>query len=82
MQTPFASIADRTAAIFGKNKFSELSSEQVQQVIGSSIRILVEAGMPINEAWDAVLGAGSYKKFVGDLYDALNQQAATTATKH
>ena len=41
------------------------------QKISLKIAALVAAGMQINEAVDAVLGAGTYEKLAADLYDAL-----------
>lgn len=40
-------------------------------VFSVCIKTLIEAGMPIEVAFDAVLGEGHYTKFSGNLYDAL-----------
>jgi len=39
--------------------------------ISARILILVQSGMTLPAAFDAVLGAGSYAKLAGDLHDAL-----------
>ena len=42
-----------------------------------SLRILalVARGVPLPDAIDAVLGAGTYTQIVGDVYDALREVA-------
>jgi hypothetical protein len=42
--------------------------------ISEAILFLVQGGMKINEAIDAVLGSGTYYKMACDLYDELNAQ--------
>lgn len=39
--------------------------------ISARILVLVQTGMTLPQAFDAVLGAGAYAKLAGDLYDAL-----------
>lgn len=39
--------------------------------ISARILVLVQSGMTLPQAFDAVLGAGAYAKFAGELYDAL-----------
>ena len=41
------------------------------QTISARILALVAAGMTTREAFDAVLGPGSYQKMAESLYDAL-----------
>ncbi|MDO8421122.1 MAG: hypothetical protein Q7S99_03070 [Parvibaculum sp.] len=40
------------------------------------------AGRTAAEAFDAVLGSGSWEKLASDLYDTMNTSAAHAATKH
>jgi hypothetical protein len=39
--------------------------------ISARILVLMQTGMTLPQAFDAVLGAGAYLKLAGDLYDAL-----------
>ena len=39
--------------------------------ISARILILVQSGMTLPQAFDAVLGAGAYAKMAGEIYDAL-----------
>lgn len=39
--------------------------------ISARILVLVQTGMPLPAAVDAVLGVGTYAKLAGDVYDAL-----------
>jgi hypothetical protein len=39
--------------------------------ISARILVLMQTGMTLPQAIDAVLGAGTYLKLAGDLYDAL-----------
>jgi len=39
--------------------------------ISARILILVQSGMTLPQAFDAVLGAGAYAKMAGEVYDAL-----------
>lgn len=49
------------------------------QVISLRILALVKSGMSEREAFDAVLGAGSFEKMASDLYDALRAKQANRA---
>lgn len=54
------------------NQIAELlGTTDKNTVITFAIGTLVQAGINISEAFDAVLGAGAYVKFAGDLYHAL-----------
>jgi hypothetical protein len=44
--------------------------------ISAQIMSRVQAGQPLREAFDAVLGQGAYTKLAGDLYDGLRAKAA------
>lgn len=46
------------------------------QIISARILLLVAAGMDLREAFDQVLGAGTYSKLASDLYDALRAKAS------
>lgn len=45
-------------------------------VFSAVIKTLVDAGLEVNEAFDAVFGEGAYTKFSGQIYDALRAKAA------
>jgi CheY-specific phosphatase CheX len=49
-----------------------LGTKDKNIVISAIITTLVEAGMSIDMAYDAVFGAGSYKKIAGDIWEAIN----------
>ena len=44
--------------------------------ISAQILKLVSAGVPLRDAIDAVLGAGTFDRVAGDAYDALRAKAA------
>lgn len=44
-------------------------------VISAKILANVQAGMTTQQAFDSVIGEGSYAKMAGELYDALNAKA-------
>ena len=46
------------------------------QNISARILVLVSHGMTLRDAVDAVLGAGTYEKLAGDVFDALKAKAA------
>lgn len=48
------------------------------QKISERIAALVVAGVPVNEAVDAVLGAGTWSRIASDLYDAFTKEAEPT----
>ena len=48
-----------------------IGTEDKNTVISYTLKTLVESGMPVNVAYDAIFGAGSYMKMAGDIYDAL-----------
>lgn len=50
--------------------------ENENAVISERILTLVQSGVPLRDALDAVLGAGSFAKLVDELYDALRAKAA------
>lgn len=52
------------------------------QKISAAILAHRANGKSVKEAIDAVLGAGTFEKLAGDLYDALNAKAAAAAIKH
>jgi len=47
------------------------SSETKMQKVAALILAEVNKGKTMEEAWDAVMGAGEYEKFVKDLYHKL-----------
>ena len=44
--------------------------------ISAMLVALMGAGMPVRDAVDAVLGAGTYEKLAGDVYDMIRARAA------
>lgn len=46
------------------------------QIISARILAHIDTGLRVDQAIDAVLGAGTYSKLAGDLYDALRAKAA------
>jgi hypothetical protein len=46
--------------------------------ISARILVLVQSGMTLAYAMDAVLGEGTHSKLVGDLYDALRTEVSRT----
>lgn len=42
--------------------------------ISARILVLMSTGMTLNAAIDAVLGAGSYEKLAGEIYNALRTE--------
>lgn len=49
--------------------------------ISAAIAALVNAGAPVAEAIDAVLGQGTHAALVADLYDALRAKAQAEQNK-
>jgi hypothetical protein len=41
------------------------------EAITAVIRTLIDAGIPVRAAFDAVLGAGSYEALAGEVWEAL-----------
>ena len=48
-----------------------IGTEDKNIVISYILKTLVESGMPVNVAYDAIFGDGSYRKMAGNVYDAL-----------
>lgn len=51
-----------------------LNTTDKSLVITVTLRTLIGAGMAVDAAVDAVLGAGAYRKLAGDVYHALRAQ--------
>lgn len=47
------------------------------QTISARILFLVQSGKTLPEAVDAVLGAGTYAKLAGDVFEALRAQVGS-----
>jgi hypothetical protein len=45
------------------------------QAISAAILAKIAAGMTVQEAIDAILGAGTYERVAGEVYDALRARA-------
>lgn len=52
-----------------------IGSDDKATVLNVAIDTLRQAGFTMREAFDAVLGAGAWEKFAGDLYDALRAKS-------
>jgi len=50
--------------------------EDKQAIITLSLLTMTNADVPMDVAFDTLMGAGAFKQFAGDLYDELNAQAA------
>jgi len=58
------------------NSVAELLGTTDKNIIFSAIiKTLVDAGLPMAQAFDALFGEGAYSKFAGDVYDALKKSA-------
>lgn len=54
------------------NQVAELIGTTDKNVVFSAvIKTLVEAGVSLDAAFDTLFGEGSFKKFSGNVYDAL-----------
>lgn len=53
-----------------------LGTNDRQVVIAAVMRTLVSEGVDVAVAFDAVFGAGSFRKFAGEVYHALRGEVA------
>lgn len=54
------------------NQVAQLLGTTDKNVIFSAVlKTLTDAGIAMAEAFDMLFGEGAYKKFAGDIYDAL-----------
>jgi len=49
----------------------EMSTTDKNQCINVALAMLVKTGVAVDAAFDMLLGEGAYKKFAGQVYDAL-----------
>lgn len=54
---------------------SELKTEDKNACIGVAIKMLVDAGATVKEAFDAIFGEGQYENMAGDIHNALRAKA-------
>ena len=54
----------------------ELGTKDKSTCINVAVRMLVDAGKHVNEAFDMIVGEGAYAKLSGDVYEMLNEKAA------
>lgn len=55
------------------NQVAEIIGTTDKSVVFSAVlKTLTDAGISINVAFDYVFGEGAYKRFAGQVYDALN----------
>ena len=52
-----------------------LNTTDKNVVIAAVMKTLVESGVAVNEAFDAVMGEGAYVKFAGEVWAALRAKA-------
>ncbi len=55
---------------------AELNTTDKNLVISVALKMLVDAGAAVDEAFDSLLGEGAYSRFAGQVYDALRARAA------
>lgn len=51
----------------------------MNQIISAKILLEMQKGKTVDQAIDAVLGAGAYAKMAGELYDALRAKSTKGA---
>lgn len=49
----------------------ELNTADKNQVINVALSMLTKSGVAVDAAFDLLFGEGAYKKFAGQVYDAL-----------
>lgn len=54
----------------------ELKTTDKNLVINVAMSMLVKSGVAVDAAFDLLFGEGAYKKFAGQVYDALRAKAA------
>lgn len=54
----------------------ELKSTDKKLVINVALSMLVKSGVAVDAAFDMLFGEGAYKRFAGQVYDALRAKAA------
>lgn len=84
------SLAQRKIRLFGETRtvvqvldesgevvhVAESREAAVSWALSSQLMAKMAEGLPIDQAFDAVLGAGAYHKFAGEVYDTLRAKAA------
>jgi len=55
---------------------AELKTEDKKTVICVAMSMLTKSGLEVDIAFDLFFGEGAYKKFAGQVYDALKAKAA------
>lgn len=48
-----------------------LNTNDKNVVLSATIQFLVKSGLAVDEAFEMVFGEGAYKRFAGQVYDAL-----------
>lgn len=54
----------------------ELKTTDKNMVINVALNMLVKSGVAVDAAFDMLFGEGAYKRFAGQVYDALRAKAA------
>ena len=68
MKTQAANLLNLIAA--------ELDTKDKNACISVAIKMLVDSGLAVNEAFDTLFGEGAYVKMAGDVYDSLRNERA------
>ena len=55
---------------------AELNTEDKNACISVAIKMLVDSGLAVNEAFDALFGEGAYLKMAGNIYHSLRNECA------
>lgn len=55
---------------------TELNTADKNLIISVAMSMLVKSGVAVDEAFELLFGEGAYKRFAGQVYDALRAKAA------
>ena len=54
---------------------AELNTTDKEMVINVALAMIVKTGVAVDAAFDLLLGEGAFKRFAGQVYDALRAKA-------
>ena len=52
-----------------------MTTTEKNKLITDALATRIKSGMTARQAWEDLFGAGSWEKFAGQIYDALQEQA-------
>lgn len=56
-----------------------MTTQEIKSVaINAMLADLIRRGIPVQDAFDLVMGKGAYAKFAGELYDALRAKGGAS----